>query len=227
MTTEIADRLASLEKSLLRCRLLTVASLLLAGAALLWVWRTPRNNLVANGGTIEATKFVLKDASGLVRGSWGMNVLNKPALTMGWPGFNNIYLGEGRYGASLVLWGGARASIAAHKDDASVHLDGRPVPEPVAGSEWFSPDEYSTEGNTNYARIGSGAEQFILQSRFGGVQMDSGRSEDTGPTFKMRNAGENLPGFEAIYGPFKKWAARIRLPGSGPGERYYELPPAP
>jgi len=168
MHPDYNTRLAQLESRLRRQKWVSFVSLGLAAAAAS-VAVTNRGGAAIRGTTVEANRFVLRDAKGEQRGLWEVDAKDQAYLRVAPVGAPGAFLGESPEGTEISLFhpsGSGRIFLQANREDAQILGTG-------ASQENF--------------RVGTNGNQLILSN--GTAAMESGVNS-AGPWMKMSRDGK-------------------------------------
>ena len=126
MNTDCNTRLDQLEARLRRQQWLSLISLVLAVAAIGWTVMN-RGGAAGGGTTVEANRFVLRDAKGEQRGVWEVDTQDDAYLRVAHEGAPGAFLGEGPEGPAVTLFSDqteSRIVLQAQPDNAQLLLSG-------------------------------------------------------------------------------------------------------
>ncbi|MBL9145359.1 MAG: hypothetical protein JNM99_16900 [Verrucomicrobiaceae bacterium] len=203
MNSDPESRLDRLEAQLRRQRWFSLLSLILAAVAVAWGWQG-RAITISRGTTVEAERFILKDAKGQERGVWEVDAKNLTQFRLQTGGANRLFLGETGTGTGLTVWNGsnAKASLDADANGAKVTL---------------------TDKDNLFCQMNTAGNQFILQSAVGRVDMDAGKSPQGAPWMQFSKGGKTRVGLGNGFVTGGVWRLRFLNPDGTTA--FHETPP--
>lgn len=204
--TDTNTRLDQLESRLRRQQVVSLLSLILAALAVAWGWQSRTSVAASRATTVEAERFVLKDAKGKERGVWEVDDKNFAQLRIAEPKAAGIRLGENPTGPGL--------SLTDSTCTASMRLGGGAAVVSVSGP------------NNDYCNLSSGGTQFFLQSKEGRLEMDAGHSpggSKYGPSLVMQQGSKTRVALGKGFSTGQVWRLRFLNPDGTTA--FHETPP--